>query len=660
MPGRDRPKRRPRPAPGPSLPPWLPPALLVIALGACRLGLGYFWDDYRFLTFQGTGDPRVFLLPDPAAAFYRPIPQSLYYLLLGWIDPVSGLLGHIVNLGVLAATAALFTSLVAKLAGPRVGVITGLSLAAAGCMPSLVTWISGCQDLFAIAFFVLALWLRHRGRSAAAWGAAACAVFSKESVVVLLPLLVLWDVLVDRRPFRVARQAVAYAGLLAVWAAVHPGFQALLAHGFRSGATGYVGLEHSERWPRYFLQYVLTLLNLPITGIQTPWPAEGPLLAVLGLAILVAGLSVARGGREGDVDGQRGAARRGESSTVATSRLWILAASLAILPLLLPSTMIRLWAPYYATLGGLGVSLALGLSLRRAPFQWVVPALAAYLVLGVWCRGLVSSSEPIWSEAIFVQASQAARRVEANFKRLHPTLPGRVDVLALVTATSYRGISSTLLDAQALRVWYRNPDILTLRPEQRRKDAPSEILIRITSNLDVVEIDPWKFRVQWSGDGSPQPAELSRSIRAYARGLAASGRSQDAVDILGRLASVEQGEEQTYDRRLIGMVLLASGRREEAAQSMAGAPSFPYDTRLEIVRKILSEPSTSALLDSCAYSAFELSASDTTAARYLMRHLFEDGLDSEAVRIARRLQVEMPGDPESAAIIASLRGKRRV
>jgi hypothetical protein len=637
---------------------FIPPALLVVALCACRLALGYFWDDYRFLTFQGTGDPRVFLLPDRAAAFYRPISQSLYFLLLGWIDPSSGFLGHLLNLVVLAATAALFTSLVSKLAGPRTGLIAGLAFASVGCLPGLVAWISCCQDLFAIAFFVLALWLRHGGRSGAALAATTCAVLSKESVVAMIPLLVFWDVLIDRRPFRIAREAAAYGALLLLWAAIHPGFQSLLMHGFQSGATGYVGLEHPERWPRFFLRYVLTLFNVPVTGLSTPWPAGAPLLAVLGLAIVAAGLVWARGGKAGKR--RASAPERVESSALAPTRLAVIATLLLVLPLVLPSTMIRLWAPYYSTLGALGVALALGIALGRAPLLWVVPALGIYLILGVWCRGLYTTTEPVWSEAVFVEASQAARRVEANFKKLHPALLGRTDALVLVTSTGFRGISSTLLDAQALRVWYRNPNILTLRPEQRRTGTPSELLIRITSSLDVVEIDPREFRAQWSGGGSPQPAELSRSIRAYARGLAASGRPEDAVKTLERLAGVEQGEERAYDQRLIAMVLLAAGQSGEAARVMAATASFPYETRLEIVRKILSEPSTSAALDSCAYPAFELSASDTLAARYLMRHLLDDGLDAEALRIARRLQEQIPGDRESAAIILALRDKRRL
>ena len=649
---------KPRPARGGAFYTWLPPALLVVALCACRLALGYFWDDYRFLTFQGTGDPRVFLLPDRAAAFYRPIPQSLYFLLLGWIDPSSGFLGHLLNLVVLAATAALFTSFVTKLAGPRTGLIAGLAFASVGCMPGLIAWISCCQDLFAIALFVLALWLRHGGRSGAALVATACAVLSKESVVAMIPVLVFWDVLIDRRPFRIARQAAAYGALLLLWAAIHPGFQSLLAHGFQSGATGYVGLEHPERWPRYFGRYVLTLFNVPVTGLSTTWPSEAALLVALGLAIVAAGLLWAHGARAGK--GGASVPGRVETPVLSIQRLMVIAALLTFLPLLLPSTMIRLWAPYYSTLGALGAALVLGLALGRAPLLWVMPALGIYLILGVWCRGLYTASEPVWSEAVFVEASHAARRVEANFKKLHPTLQGRTDVLVLVTSTGFRGISSTLLDAQALRVWYRNPDILTLRPEQRRSGASSELLIRITSNLDVVEIDPWQFRAQWSGGGSPQPAELSRSIRAYARGLAASGRPEDAIRILERLADLEQGEERTYDQRLIAMVYLAAGQSGEAAQAMSGAASFPYETRLEIIRKILSEPSTSAVLDSCAHPAFELSVSDTLAARYIMRHLLDDGLDTEALRIAYRLQEQLPGDRESAAIILALRDKRRL
>src|SRR6185295_18993301 len=58
--------------------PWwaaLFPVLVAIVLCLPDLPLGYIWDDYYFLTFRGHSDYRAYLLPDPHAAFYRPISQ---------------------------------------------------------------------------------------------------------------------------------------------------------------------------------------------------------------------------------------------------------------------------------------------------------------------------------------------------------------------------------------------------------------------------------------------------------------------------------------------------------------------------------------------------------------------------------------------------------
>jgi hypothetical protein len=107
------------------------------------------------------------------------------------------------------------------------------------------------------------------------------------------------------------------------------------------------------------------------------------------------------------------------------------------------------------------------------------------------------------------------------------------------------------------------------------------------------------------------------------------------------------------------MVLLAAGRPGAADSAMAGVESFPYETRLEILRKILSEPSSSAVVDSCAFPAFELSASDPEVVRYLMRRFHEDGLDAQALHFARRIQEQNPGDQESAEVIRVTRSRRR-
>jgi hypothetical protein len=125
---------------------WLIPALVAAALSAPRIGLGYFWDDYDFLTLRGTGDWAMYFRPDPSIFYYRPIPQGLYFLLLRLVDPHSGLIGHVVNLLLLMFCVAAFTQCVRKLAGPWTGFLAGLAFATLGAAPSLVTWVTAAAE----------------------------------------------------------------------------------------------------------------------------------------------------------------------------------------------------------------------------------------------------------------------------------------------------------------------------------------------------------------------------------------------------------------------------------------------------------------------------------------------------------------------------------
>src|SRR6267154_5543249 len=155
------------------------PVLLIVILNLPNLGLGYFWDDYYFLTSRGEGGFRNYLLPDPHTAFYRPIPQGVYFGFLRLVDPSGGVVGHLVNLAVLALAIVLLVGLVRRLCGPRAGLFSGIIFASFGHIPSLVAWVSASQDLFAIAFVIAAFYLRHDGKDLAAWGCAAAAVLCK-------------------------------------------------------------------------------------------------------------------------------------------------------------------------------------------------------------------------------------------------------------------------------------------------------------------------------------------------------------------------------------------------------------------------------------------------------------------------------------------------
>ncbi len=80
--------------------------------------------------------------------------------------------------------------------------------------------------------------------------------------IAVVPLLGTLDWILRSAADRPRRQFVLYGVLLIHWAAVHPGGRRLPARGLGSGATGYVGPEHPERWLPYPGRYALTLALL--------------------------------------------------------------------------------------------------------------------------------------------------------------------------------------------------------------------------------------------------------------------------------------------------------------------------------------------------------------------------------------------------------------
>src|SRR5687767_13397133 len=162
------------------------------------LSLGYFWDDYYFLTALGTGGHNLYLLPSTGAAFFRPVSQGLYFNLLRSLGPLGEPLAHVFNLFALLTAVALLVALVSRLHSRKAGLLAGIAFASLGCVPSLVAWVSCGQDLFAIVLVLAALLLRHERRDALALLCATVAVLCKETAIVAFPVLLLWDRLIGQ------------------------------------------------------------------------------------------------------------------------------------------------------------------------------------------------------------------------------------------------------------------------------------------------------------------------------------------------------------------------------------------------------------------------------------------------------------------------------
>lgn len=618
------------------------PTTTAIILNLPRILLGYFWDDFLFLTGRGHGGPAVFLVPDPGVAFYRPLSQGIYFTVLKALDPTSGLLGHVINLIGLAVAIALLVLLVSDLAGRRAGLMAGLVFACYGHVASLVTWISCDQDLFAILLVLAAFWLRNRGRDVASVVCAIAAVLCKEPAIAAFPVLIAWDWILGRPTKRFAVRLLTYAVVIAWWAAIHPGIHLLAGRGFQTGAAGYVGFENPERWGTYLLRYVMTLLNLPPIGFTTPWPDDLSIVGTLALAALLAGLLFLD---RGPVLASRFSPQSTDPRRVAWIGLLFCAPAL-----LMPTLLVRHWAPYFACLPAVGVAIAAGPWLARWSRPIVVMIFSVFLLFGVWCRGIVAPGEPVWSESVLVGASRAAVRVHENFKTVFPSFPRGSQIVVATASTGVRGINGTLIDNQALQVWYRDPTLHTVTTLNREPGVAAEFLVRITTDLEVIAIDPKTGEIRSSGGGQPDWAEVGRPLRNYAREVAADGDTDGGIRTLDVLSKLEPPEARPYNRRLVAMMLLAAGRRDEASALLAATPEYPRSDALGLVRRLVAEASSSEKLDHAAFEAFGLSANDSETVRWVMREFRNEGAMAQAAWWAGALLRLVPNDPEARAI----------
>jgi len=170
-------------------------------------GLG-FWDVFR-RDFWG-------LPPERTIGSYRPLPDIIWRLL--WHVSHLPWLHHWVNVVVHAVNAALLASLVLAVTKKRkLAWASGAAFAACALLTETVSGVVGLADVLGglgVLLALSALRLRLWAMPLAVFGAMTVGLFSKESVIVALPL-VAWAALVwspafhDERPRRVLRAVLA-------------------------------------------------------------------------------------------------------------------------------------------------------------------------------------------------------------------------------------------------------------------------------------------------------------------------------------------------------------------------------------------------------------------------------------------------------------------
>ena len=603
------------------------------------LGFTFLWDDYDFLTNALTYRLDD-LFPDPSDPFYRPISRGIYYLLIHLAGEHGPVLGHILNLSFLAGVVFLLAWFVSRLAGQRAGLISGVVYAGIGAVPLLVGWICCDQDLIAMLLVLVAFHLRLSGRWVAALVATAAALLSKETTLAVVPALVLFDWILGRRPHRIGRDVAVYGALIAAWAAIHPAMRTLISRGLRSGATGYVGLEEPARWPVFFGRYLLTILNLPAYKSLPSWSVGATVMLLVALALVAAGFWKLRKDEE-------------ENPSLITplpkSRMLMLGALLALGPMVLSSIAIRAWAPYYVGFPGLGFAILLACLLTPLRRRWQVLFIALYLALGIWVRGTTADPRNP-TEPNMRMTSQALKQVEASFRHLYPhTMPQGAQVLLSVQAHGPGGIYAHMYLFQALRVWYNDRAIYTLRPEARRPSDRPDLLMVIAPDRGLIEISTASLSARTASGRNPDYDVCETAVRAYAMGLAGSGEIGNAVDVLLRMPEVSVGLASVH-RRMAAMFLLSEGRNREAEAILDSTAVLPRGVAIADLRAVLAEQPEGRIFDEHALRAFAISPDDTTAIRDLMLWFAKMKYMKPALRFAARLSRIVPHDQEAKKV----------
>ncbi len=178
--------------------------LLVVA----RLFIADVWDETNGLVVfnvpgQSVGELVRVILKTPLP-FWRPIPTIFAALVIRWTPPeVAWRLLRIVNILTILAALVLLLRALQRWDGrdDRRDLLLTLTMLFSGGAIIVATWYANLFDAFVMLFIAVALTLIQRGRFVAAGCVLGAAFFFKETVAVVLPLLLLlWAI--DRLPIK--------------------------------------------------------------------------------------------------------------------------------------------------------------------------------------------------------------------------------------------------------------------------------------------------------------------------------------------------------------------------------------------------------------------------------------------------------------------------
>jgi hypothetical protein len=617
----------------------LPPLLASVLAIPC-LRFTFLYDDYDFLLRARSFGPAQ-LVPDPTLPFYRPLSREVYFAFLGLFGRTNPFWGHLGNMVCVAASAALLADLTRRLAGARAGLIAGLLYASLSSFPFLVGWVSCSQDVFAGLFSLIALRLELGRRSWPAALACGAAILSKETAILLVPIVAALPWLLRRDLSGLRGNLFRYGAVALIWAAVHPKMRGLIQGGVVTGEGGYLGVDNPKIGEN-LLGLVAGLLNLPLGGPSTPWPSWLTPALIAGLALIGLGYGVLP------------KRPSNEELPFPRERITAVGIALLVLPGIPTVVFVKHWATYFAFIPAMGTSILFSLALATRDRKAIVGTMAVFLTLGVWARGVDTGRRFSLYEANFRSVSNHLVHIADGLKMLHPAFAESTR-LYVTLQTRDRRLEGNLLRLHAPRVWYDDPSI---RAEPLEGFDPRRVpsaLFWIDGRADVFELEYPSLQPRSNGQ-IIQNADYQKAIRSVALGLARAGYVDDAARAILTMRATS-AIQVSFDRRFVATLYLEAGRAEDAARVVAGLPPMDRTEALYALSAALGAWDPSEAFDRAAFVAFGVSPDDTEAWRYLMKWYVSTDQYDAAHRMALHLRSLMPSDEEAGAMIQAMRDK---
>ncbi len=344
--------------------------VLGLALYARSAAIGLVGDDWTLLdAAQHHSLPELLTGRFGILGYYRPVSRELWFWLWGRLFGPQAAGYHAVNAITHLGTLFLAYAFVQRWLGTRIARTFVLLWLAWPPTGALLAWVSCAQDLVALFWSVLALWLHQQRRFLAAGVAVLLATLSKETAVVVVPMLAAFEWTAGARgPLhaRFARLAPALMGL-ALALAAHVVTRARFGNDVAGYAWSLRQAGSAAGLPGAFLSTYFPPSTMPGLGV-----AARTLPVLLGLALVAAALAATFAfARDGEADAAAAPARR---------RALAFALATVVLGLLPVAVVMDRWRGYFFAWSAFGAALAGAIALARAG-AWPARALAAALAV---------------------------------------------------------------------------------------------------------------------------------------------------------------------------------------------------------------------------------------------------------------------------------------